>query len=88
MYWKFFKKVCCGNTAVKIILIPISLISAELLSLVVSQASLGNVPGVVRYSAGLLTLVLLSAAFQTTVNIALKKEELRAVHGFRLCFLD
>ncbi len=88
MYWKFFKKVCCSNTAVKIILIPISLISAELLSLVVSQASLGNVPGVVRYSAGLLTLVLLSAAFQTTVNIALKKEELRAVHGFRLCFLD
>lgn len=88
MYWKIFKRACCGNGLLNMLLLPINLITAQILSFVVSQASSGNINGIIRYAMMLLTVIILSTVFQTAANIALEKEELRALHRFKLCFLD
>ncbi len=88
IFWNNLKKVCYGNTIIKTIAIPLTLLGAQLSSMVVSHAATGDVDGVVCCAAFLLALVVVTVLFQSMTNIALQKAEIKAVHRAKLHFLE
>ena len=58
------KRVCYESIVIKTVSIPVAFLHAQMLAMVVSQATSGNVEGVVRYAFILIILVVLYALFQ------------------------
>lgn len=87
-FWENFKIVCCGNTAVKIIAIPITLLTAQLLSTVIDQSLSGNVDIVVRNTVIILGLTVIFGVFQTGSNILLRRHQEKSVNQCRNDFLE
>ena len=88
MFWKNLKGVCIGNSIVKIIAIPIALIMAWILSVVIDQATSGEVKKVITYSLFLLALMSIFIAVQTISNIFIRKRQLIATNQCRIDFLE
>lgn len=87
-FWKNFKSVCYGNTAIKSIIIPITLITAQLLSIVIQQATSGNINLVVRTAFFMLLLLLISIALQTGTTIWIRKRQSKAVNECKIDFME
>lgn len=87
-FGKTLKPVFWGTAAVKTISIPFSLITAQLLSDVVTQAIQGKVDAVVMKSILILVLLLSSIALQTASNTAIRKKKTKALNQCRIDFLD
>lgn len=82
-FWKNLKIVCCGNTMIKVIAIPIALLTAQLLSTVIDQSLSGNVDVVVRNTVIIWGLTVIFAAFQTGSNILLRRHQAKSVNQCR-----
>ena len=81
------KSVCIGTTALKIISIPIALVTAELLSNIATQATSGNVPSVISDSLIVLTVIIASMIIRTGADTAIRKKQAMAINKCRVDFL-
>ena len=87
-FGKTLKPVFWGTAAVKTISIPFSLITAQLLSDVVTQAIQGKVDAVVMKSILILVLLLCSIALHTASNTVIRKKQTKALNQCRIDFLN
>lgn len=81
------KSVCIWSTVVKVIFIPISLITSWLLSEVVTYAMAGEVDAIIRYSVLVIVLLLISVMLRTGCQSAIHKLHARFTNECRLLFL-
>ena len=88
MAWKNLKWVCFGNTIVKTVAIPVTLIMAWILSVIVNHATSGEVRKVVEYSLFLLALMSIFIAVQTISDILIGRRQSKAVNQCRIDFLE
>ena len=88
IFWMDSKRVCYESIVIKTVSIPVAFLHAQMLAMVVSQATSGNVEGVVRYAFILIILVVLYALFQLAANIDLRKKAAHAVHCSKIHFLE
>ena len=88
MAWKNLKWVCFGNTIVKTVAIPVTLIMAWILSVIVNHATSGEIRKVVEYSLFLLALMSIFIAVQTISDILIGRRQSKAVNQCRIDFLE
>jgi ABC-type bacteriocin/lantibiotic exporter with double-glycine peptidase domain len=82
-----FRSVCIGTTVLKIISIPIALVSAQLLSKVTASATQGDVPAVISDSLIVLAVMILFAAIRTWANAEIRKRTSIAGNKCRVDFM-
>lgn len=86
--WENLKWVCFGNTIVKTITIPVTLIIAWILSVIVNHATSGEVRKVVEYSLFMLALMSVFIAVRTISDILIGRRQSKAVNQCRIDFLE
>ena len=87
-FWTRLKPACIGSAAIKIVVIPLSLAVAKLLSDVTTQALAGNVESVIKNAVFAAALLIALAAFQTAGDIRLRRREALAKNLCRIDFLE
>ena len=88
IFWENLKWVCFGKTIIKIIAIPVTLITAWILSAIVNQAVSGEVGKVMEYSLFMLIFLFLFIAVQTISNILIGRRQSKAMNQCRMDFLE
>ena len=81
------KSICLWSTVVKVIFIPISLITSWLLSEVVAYAMAGEVDAIIRYSILVIVLLFISVMLRTGCQSAINKLHARFINECRFLFL-
>ena len=84
---KRLKPVCVRMTALKVVAIPFSLATASLLANIAEKATDGDVAAVVRASAIVIGLAVLSWAIQSWMETATKRKQTAAENKCRVDFL-
>lgn len=87
-FWKELKTVCYGNIAVKVVDVPITLLIAQLLSMIIQKAGSGMVSEVAAYSGALIGIVSLAAVIRIVLSIWIRRKQSKALNHCKHIFLE
>lgn len=87
IFWNRLKLVCACNTAIDLIDIPFSLITAKLISNLTIQAIAGKVTVVIKSAILVIILLIVSTIFRICCNTCLRKIQARSKNRCRIDFL-
>lgn len=82
------RKVSIASWILQLIPIPVGIVTAQLMSEIVSNATVGKVNAVVATASILLSVVICMKVFEILSSIALKKSSSKALHYCKLHFYD
>lgn len=82
------RKVSIASLILKLIPIPVGIVTAQLMSEIVSNATVGKVMAVVATSSILLAVVICMKVFEILSSTAFKKSSSKALHRCRLYFYE
>lgn len=82
------RKVSIASLILQLIPIPVGIVTAQLMSEIVSNATVGKVNAVVATSSILLLVVICMKGFEIISSIAFKKSSSKALHYCKLNFYD
>lgn len=87
-FFKRLKVICIGNTAVEILMVPLTIIIARLLSNLMLYAVDGSVSHVIKMAVWFVILLIILTVSRTIVDIYLRRLSARLSNRCRLDFLE
>ncbi len=86
-FLRHLKLVYIGNSAIKCLTVPVTLATAQLLSMVISFASAGDVAAVTKNALILLIVISAFTALHYAADVLLEKQKCKALNDCRMDFL-
>ncbi len=86
--WTALKSVCLGKVFIQAIIVPVSLVTARLLSMVIDEAVKGNVETTVVYSLTMLGLIIVLGVIQMIGKRLILRCQTKALNQCRVDFLE
>lgn len=86
-FLRHFKLVYIGNSLVKCFNVPITLVTAQLLSMIISFASAGDAAAVAKNALILLAVIAAFTALRYAADVLLEKQKCKALNDCRMGFL-